>query len=343
MVPGWKSTTLYSLFGAPISAETLLVGIAGTAIIFVLNLRGSQVAIISHSILTYSFLAVVLCILSVLLLYGHTTNLLPLFASTDDKPWWLGSGSIFAFCAYGLNGFQAIPQAIEERSGTISLRTIGLVIIGSIAAAALFYCAAVIAASAVMPWRSLVSASLPMVAAASALPHGRAIATVLLIATAASLLKAWNGVFMMCARLLVAMARTGYVPEALARLHPRFRSPATALLLIGLLNVGGIFFGKGAIEPITDMCAMVLTLTYLMCCVTVLKIRATGASTEFKVPGGTTIVLLGAAGAALMASVAFISPFWQQPGVPLEWRLLGGWGAIGLFVWFFGVRGDTAT
>lgn len=338
VIPEWKSATLYTAFGMAISTETLVIGCSAALLIFFLNVRSAKVAVVTHSILTYGFFAVVLCILAALLINGHTAHLRPLFATTNSKPWWLGSGTIFAFTAYGLNGFQAIPQAIEERSGAISLRTIGFVIVGSIAAAALFYCLVVIAASAVLPWRTLVSEPLPMATAASALPHGQAFVTALLIATAVSLFKAWNGVFMMATRLLVAMARVGYVPRVLAQLHPRYRSPLAALVLVSVLTLGGIFFGKGAIEPITDMAAMVLTLTYVMCCVTVLKIRKQGVSAHFQVAGGAVIVWLGVIGAALMAIFAFISPFWQQSGVPLEWRLLGGWSVIGAAVWFYRVR-----
>lgn len=337
-VPSWHPATLYAAFGSPISSETLLVGIGAALLIFGLNFRGTRVAVVSHSVLTYGFLAVVLCILAALLVEGRAIHLQPAFATTNGRPWWLGTGAIFAFCAYALNGFQAIPQAIEERAGALSLRTVGLVIIGSIAAAALFYCLVVIAASAILPWRSLVPAPLPMVAAASALPQGSAVATVLLIATAASLLKAWNGVFMMAVRLLVAMARAGYVPASLARLHPRFASPTAAIGVLITLNVAGVFFGKGAIEPITDMCAMVLTLTYVLCCATVLRLRRRAAADHFRVPGGALTVWLGTLGAAAMALVAFASPFWQQRGVPLEWRLLGGWGALAVLVWFAHVR-----
>ena len=195
---------------------------------------------------------------------------------------------------------------------------------GSIAAAGLFYCLVVIAASAIVPWRDLVAAR-STIAAASALPHGRFFATLLLIATAASLLKAWNGIFMMAARLVVAMARADYVPKKFAALHSRFQSPAAALILIGALNVAGIFFGRGSIEAITDMSAMVLTLTYVLCCVTVLKLRRQGVARHFRVPGGAAVVWLATAGAALMAVVAFVSPFWAHPGC----RWSGGCSAPG--------------
>jgi basic amino acid/polyamine antiporter, APA family len=367
-------------------AAPLPVGIAGAVMIAALNLRGAQLAVISHTLLTYSFFVVVVCILLLLLVNGSAYHATPLFAATNGRNWWLGSGAIFAFCAYALNGFQTIPHAVEERSGNTSLRAIGWIIVGSICAAALFYCLVVIAASVIVPWQGLVSAPLPMVAAVRNLPHGEAFAMVLLIATGASLLKAWNGVFMMAVRLLVAMARAGCAPAMFARLHPRFQSPAPAVFAAGACNIGGIFLGKAAIEPITDMSAMVLTLTYGMCCWTVLRIRrrglyARGARSSGRSPatvsnptatavashagvgsrpiaaspeaaaartalfddGGissrqgaaTWLIWLALAGSTLMAACAFLTPFWQQPGFPLEYQLLIAWGLMGYLVWRF--------
>jgi amino acid transporter len=185
-----------------------------------------------------------------------------------------------------------------------------------------------------------------------------------------------------------------------ARLHPRFQSPAPAVLAAGACNIGGIFLGKGAIEPITDMSAMVLTLTYGMCCWTVLRIRRRGFQAQgtaanrnvdahgihlppapaatavtahtgsrkaavaaihadvtvcAATPGvkasvgssgmfgdggnsprkgaATWLIWLGLAGSTLMAACAFLTPFWQQPGFPLEYRLLIAWGLMGYIVW----------
>jgi len=321
---------------------SLPVGIGAALVITALNLRGAQLAVISHTVLTYSFFAVVGSILLLLLAHGTPHNATPLFAATNDRNWWLGSGAIFAFCAYALNGFQTIPHAVEERSGNITLRAIGWIIVGSICAATAFYCLVVIAASVIVPWQGLVAAPLPMVAAVRNLPHGDVFALVLLIATAASLLKAWNGVFMMAVRLLVAMARAGCAPGVFARLHPRFQSPAAAVLAAGGCTIAGMFLGKGAIGPITDMSAMVLTLTYGMCCWTVLRIRRRGMATaaaatmvaESPHTGAPAwLIWLALIGSTCMAACAFLTPFWQQPGFPLEYQLLAGWGALGMIVW----------
>ena len=355
------SVTVFEALAFAWIVETVLpgtaplpVGIGGALLIALLNLRGARLAVISHTFLTYGFFAVVVFILFRLLANGSAHNAMPLFAATHGRNWWLGSGAIFAFCAYALNGFQTIPHAIEERSGQTSLRAIGWIIVGSILAAAAFYCLVVIAASVIVPWQGLVSAPLPMVAAVRNLPHGEMFAMALLIATAASLLKAWNGVFMMAVRLLVAMARAGCVPGVFARLHPQWQSPAPAVIAAGACNIVGIFLGKRAIEPITDMSAMVLTLTYAMCCWTVLRIRRRGLPDRVNEPGlhaagvpasdgvlardnaaPSKLVWFALIGSGLMAACAFLTPFWQQPGFPLEYQLLAAWGLLGWIVWRF--------
>ncbi len=338
--PGGHNSPLYRAFGASISIETLAVGIAGAILIFILNFRGTRLAVISHSALTYGFLAIVVVVATAITWSGHVANARPLFEPTRGSEWWLGASAIFAFCAYGLNGFQAIPQTIEERASHITLRSVRILIVASIAAAGAFYCMIVISTSVSRPWRVLASDAMPMATAAAQLPYGTIFKNALLLATAASLLKSWNGMCIMAARLLVSLGRAGFVSRRFAVLHSRFRSPSTALVLIFVLNAAGIFLGKGAVGPIADMCAMVLTLTYLLCAVTVIVLRRRTVSASRPAVTSRLIPWIGAVGAFVMASFAFIAPFYAQPGtVPLEWRLLGAWSVVGLITWLLWARG----
>jgi hypothetical protein len=38
-----------------------------------------------------------------------------------------------------------------------------------------------------------------------------------------------------------------------------------------------------------------------------------------------------------MVIVAFASPFWEQQGIPFEFRLLGAWAVLGVLTWHFWV------
>lgn len=250
--------------------------------------------------MTYGFLTVALLVLSFMLASGKAANATPFWASANHRPWWYGTSTLFAFCAYALYGFQAIPHAIEERSTKIPLHSISRILVISIGAAA------------------------------SAAPYGRILSVALLCATAVSLLKAWNGIFMMAVRLIVAMARVDLFPRSLARLHTNRKIPIVAILSIAILNILGIFLGRGVVVPITEMCSMVLTLTYVMCCVTILILRRRAARGGQAAVGGTALVWIGLIGASIMSGVAFASPFLRNGFVfPLEFQLLLGWLLVG--------------
>ena len=92
--------------------------------------------------------------------------------------------------------------------------------------------------------------------------------------------------------------------------------------------------------PIVDMAAMVLTLAYVLCCATVLRLRHLQlAPSPVLVPGGPFPIWVAGIGAIIMAASAFISPFWAQPGtLPLEHRIFGVWSVVGVVVWLAWVR-----
>jgi amino acid transporter len=339
LFPALKGATLYSAFGSVITTDALYISIGVWVIVTLLNVLGVKTAVRFHSILTFGFLTIALGVIAIMLGSGSLSNAEPLWRTPSGTPWWIGAAGLFAFCAYGLNGFQAIPQTIEERASGIALATIARILVISIGLAAVFYCLVIVAVSVAAPWRVSIRAPLAAAAAAGAIPWGRLVAAALLCATATSLLKAWNGIFMMAVRLLVAMSRVGLVPPALATLDGRFGSPRLAVLTIAVLNFLGIFLGRGAVEPITDMCAMVLTLTYVLCCITVLLLRRR-AQAKGEAVRSDTIVWCGLIGAAVMALAAFVSPFLRgEGGLPLEWQLLLVWSAAGLIYWYARARG----
>lgn len=329
LIPRLQGATLYRSFGAPVTAGALAIGIAVALVITCLNLKGVQAAVGFHFVLTFGFLSVGSVILALMLIQGHAANTHPIWATANGKPWWLGAGSLFAFCAYTLQGFQAIPQMIEERSDKVPLRVVSTILVVSIGAGTLFYCIVILSASFAAPWPALASAPLATAAAAGYLPRGRILSSILLCVTAVSLLKAWNGIFMMAVRLLVAMARVGLFPERLAAVG--LKSPWLAILVIACLNILGIFLGRGAVAPVTDMCAMVLTLTSVMCCAAVLRLRKGPNGTPSDARISTRLVWVGMFGATVMTCVAFSSPFWNNAErFPLAWRLFLAWSAAGL-------------
>jgi len=334
--PQTRSTNLYSLFDQQVPFSAIVIGTIGAIAIAAINFVGVGAAARLQSVLTYSFLAIAIALLGWLIPHGSVENALPFFKGSGDTPWYYGTLWIFATCAFLLNGFQAIPQVVEERSSNVSLSQVARLIVMSIVAGVAFYCFVIVANSVAVPWTRLAGAEMATVTSVKTLPWGNQLAVVLLLVTVASLIKTWNGMVMMAARLMVAMARAGALPAGFAMLDQRFGSPARALLFIAFINIAGLFLGRGAIIPIINMCSMTLTLTFILCCTAVILLRRRGGSTApYTVPGGTPAIIFTLIAATTMAITAFAAPIINTPGsVPTEYILLVGWSAAGaVFAW----------
>jgi basic amino acid/polyamine antiporter, APA family len=334
LIPAIRGPALYSLLGQPVTLGGVSIGALGTLLITYLNHRDVRLAVRFQAAVTYSFLAVAFGVIIAGLVQGQPTNMRPLFASPPDSSPWFGALSIFATSAYFLNGFQAVPQAIEERAEGVSARTITRVMMLSVAIAAVFLCLVVVAVSMATPWQSIVNQPMMTATALSKLKYGNALATIVLIAAAASVLKAWNALALMASRMLMAQARESLLPSWLASIHPVHKTPAIAALLVGVLTMTGVMLGRGAMLPIVDMGSLCLAATFVLCFVGVMKLRRAGirASDGAGVPGGTWVLWLGLAGASVMAIFALAEPVLTgHRAIPVEWILLVAWSAIGAF------------
>lgn len=326
LVPLSRGMTLYTVLGTPVTLGGLTVGIGALAAVTLANLKGVAVVVRLHGALTFGFLAAALLVMAWLGATGDVANARPWFGTATGLPWWHGAIALFAFSAYGYYGFQAIPQIIEERSSRLPLQAVASIVGAAIGVAMLFYCAVILAVSIGAPWRETIRA--PLAPVAAALVHHRWLATLLLLATAMSLLKAWNGIFMMAVRLAMAMARTGLLPESLRRVGADGGIPHAATIGIAAATLFGQLFGQGAIVPITDMCEMVLASTYILCCIAVIRLRRRQGRRIGPAVWGALAV------AVVMTGASFMSPFLRSgSAMPPECWLLLGWAGAGAVVW----------
>ncbi len=145
------------------------------------------------------------------------------------------------------------------------------------------------------------AAESPLAAAAGVFlgPWGAALLTA---GAAVSILGTNGNTVLAGPRYLFALARDGYGPAFLARVHRRYRTPAAAILLqtaIGLpLALTGTFAGLAALSVVARLA------TYLgtAAAVPVLRRRFAGASTGWRLPGGPAIPI--AAGALTLGLAA---------------------------------------
>jgi len=332
LIPSAQGQTLYRILGEPVTSDAVVLGLAGAVAVAVLNLRGVRSSVTFQRVVTFTFIGIMVVLMVCGFVFGAARNLQPMFAPPDGHPWTVGAFWIFAMCAMLLNGFQAALYVIEERAADVSVRTATLSMVGGIVAAAFFYAGIIVAAGRMMPWREILPAHLPAVAAFDGLIPGGVVGKIILVVSIASTAKTWNALLLMASRILLAQGRAGMVPAWFAKLNERAAAPANAILLLTLVSIGGMLLGKGALIPIINMATICITLILVLALVVLLKLRRRLAdSPGYSVPGGVTTIYICLSGALLMAGFAFFGPLLQRPGhVPLEWVLMAAWAALSL-------------
>lgn len=329
--PPLTGPTLYVIFGQPIGLGGLLLALASAMAIAVLNYRGAQSFVRFQSILTILFLLIVFVAVSVELSFGANGNMHPFWRAADGGSWLIGAAWVFGSAPMIFNSFQSILQAIEERSQSTSKELVVRLCVATVCAAVLFYLLVVFAAVRTMPWMALASSDLPTVAALATMPWSRLLTTALLLALIASLLKAWNSVFMTGVRLLFAQAREGMIPAFFAEVNPKTGAPGKAVIVVALFNVIGIFLGKGLLEPIVNIMSVCVASIYVLICVATLVMRRRDpAHTGFRAWGGYPLALLAILAASGMVAFALLQPAAVSEASAFKWTLLSSWAVIGL-------------
>jgi len=181
----------------------------------------------------------------------------------------------------------------------------------------------------------LAASKAPLLEAAKA-SLGHAATPLIVTAAVLALTKSMNAIFLVFARFLYAMGKTGELPAALGRIHPKYGTPHMATIVafvascIGLLLPSSLLFLLIAVNIPTMM-------KYLGSCLAAWNLSAKHpgihAQARLRFSRGTVMALsaLGMVAAAVIAAL----------GVTSDWKpyvLLGGWLAIGLIYYAFRTR-----
>ena len=138
LIPGIAGPELYTWRGQPIRALGLAISVGWTLWLGVLNYRGIQGAARFQDWLTYGKVAISLLFVGAAILLGSTANLRPMFQHAANGSVAGGLMAVLATTPWFFGGFNMIPQVFEERAEGTSARTLGLVVVFSILAAATY-------------------------------------------------------------------------------------------------------------------------------------------------------------------------------------------------------------
>jgi APA family basic amino acid/polyamine antiporter len=243
----------------------------------------------------------------------------------------IGAGAAIIFFAY--IGFDAVSTCAEECENPGRDMPIG--ILGSLAACTVIYIVVGAAFSGLVPYAHLVtftstqrSEALAVAMQYAAMPTWMVgiVALGSVIAQTAVLLVFQLGQ----PRILLAMARDGFLPQVFARVHPRFGTPHVSTILTGVLV--GVCSTFTNIDEMVDLTNIGTLFAFILVCIgiCIMRFKDPGRARPFRVPFGPVAVpLLGVLSCGYLV--------WKLPHSSW-WRFIA-WLAAGLVIYaLYGYR-----
>lgn len=191
---------------------------------------------------------------------------------------------IFAF-----GGFENASVPTEEVKNPT--RNLPIALIVSIALTALLYIAIQIVALGTLP--GLANDATPL-ASAGRMFLGPAGAAIITVAAVFSTTGSNSALALVGPRILYALAEGGQLPRALARVHPRYRTPHIAVIVFALAAWVIALYGSFAQLVTVSAIARLLFSATTCLAVPVLRRKMPNATRTFRVPGGVVIPALAA-------------------------------------------------
>lgn len=323
--PQLDTLELYRVAGRPVYLPHLLIGLALTALLTVLNYRGIRLSATFQNWTTFGTLALFIIFVAVGVTRGSPHNFPPLFTRTPFVSILL----VIQIVPYFMTGFESVSKGSEESStgfrGQLFFRAIWMAIIVGI----LFYTCIVAAVGFVAPWHALTGEKFMTAVAFQQAVGARWIVNIILAAALLSLFKCFNGNFVAASRVVFALGRRGMIP-ATGKIHPQHQTPSTAVLCIGAATAASMLLGDAILVPVTEVGSVACAIGWSMTCLSCLSLSGAGSQSNrlelSSVERGVAVfgLLVGVA-MLLMKLVPLV------PGhfTTYEWLALGIWIALG--------------
>ncbi len=229
--PSLNSFQLYSIDGQPVFLPRLLLGIAMTAFLAVLNYRGIRLSATSFHAAPF---------VSILL----TLQIVPYF----------------------MTGFESVPKVAEEAHPEFRSQGFFRAIAMAVLVGAAFYVLSVAAVAYVAPWQSLLGKRFATAIAFEQALGARWPVRLILAVALFGLFQCFNGNFVASSRLLFAFGRRGTILPRFGEVHEKFLTPSVAVLGITAGTLVALFFGDALLVPVTEVGSMASALGWLAAC-----------------------------------------------------------------------------
>ena len=326
LIPGLDKVFLWTVAGWDVYLTWVLVGILGAVVMTYINIRGVSVAAVLQSTVVGVILLVGVLFISGSLLVGDTQNLQPLFQDGIS-----GISLVLAMVPFMFVGFDTIPQAAEEID--LPFKDIGSLIMVSVFMAIAWYSLIVVGVGFMLNSDQFGNTGI-IVAEANSRIYGETGRVAILIAGLAGIITSWNAFIVGGSRAIYALARSNLLPSVFGELHPHYRTPKNAILLIGALSILGPLFGRPVLVWLVNAGGLGIVIAYAIVAWSflVLRKREPALPRPYRIRYGRAVGLL-----ALTLSAGLI--FLYLPGSPSaliwpqEWIIFIGWGVFGFILY----------
>jgi APA family basic amino acid/polyamine antiporter len=238
----------------------------------------------------------------------------------------LTGGSIIFFTYIG---FDSVSTAAEECRHP--QRDVPIGIIGTLVVCTLLYISVAVVLTGLVPWNTLIDDAAPVVNSLkklSMLRGGHSLQWIRLIVLLGAMVGMISSILVFQlgqARVWFAMSRDRLFPAWFGKVHPRFRTPAVATWIAGILV--GIPAGLLDIGTLSDLSNIGTLFAFVLVSigVIILRVREPERHRSFRAPGGLATPILSVVFCALLMA-----------GLPImTWLRFFCWLVIGLVIYFF--------
>ncbi len=322
LIPEIDVWPVYEIGGEQVYFTHLILAAVFTLLITYINFRGVQGSTKFQTWLTFAFIGCAFIFIAAAFISGEWRNLTPAFTYTGVSPM-AGILSVVVTVPFWFVGFDTIPQSAEEANESISYRKLGVLIVLSIISAITFYILLILSTALLGNREVLFDADLPTAEAFNLAFSSGWLVNLILISALIGLITSWNGFFFAGSRVLFALGRGRIISGAMGRTHPKYKTPANAVIFSGIITLLASFLGRGAMLAFVNVGSFCIAVAFVGVSLSYLKLKKIHiGSRPYKAPGGAITGYLAFLGGISILLIMVI-PF--SPAAltwPLEWAIL---------------------
>ena len=314
--PSLNSYELYRVAGQPVFLPRLLLGIALTLFLALLNYRGIRLSASFQNWTTAAMLLLFAALLGMSAAYGAPANFHPAFNAAP----WVSIVLTIQIVPYFMTGFESAPKVAEEAHLDFPASGFFRAIAMALFVGAGFYVLAVAAVAYVAPWQGLIGKRFVTAIAFEQALGARWPVRLILIMAMFGLFQCFNGNFVASSRLLFAYGRRRTIPPRFGEVHEKFLTPSVAVVGITVGTLTGVLLGDALLVPVTEVGSMASALGWLAACVSFWLIEK---RVSLRIVTGFGIAV------SLLLFLMKVLPIVPGHFSLAEWIALGIWVALG--------------